>query len=359
MRKSDTILTIPAPDDSPRWSRRGFLLTGASLAGAAIAAPGLLEAARNSGTERIRVAWIGSRASVRAPAPLLRETALGGAVSNSKVEIAAVCDADALRSADLQKRVELWSGRKVAAFADHRRLLASKSVDAVVCAVPVDRRFEVSRDCINAGAHLYVTLPLARNARELKELVTLQEKHPRLKIQLDLELRSNREYEKAARLVREDRIVGDLLACECQRRDNISMCCDIANWFTGERPERARPVPGSPGAVILEYPCGMELRFADAPTRFVGSAGEITPATGNIVYRSTSFKSARVEKLEGETLDPRRPLQSFFDTIIDDLSPFATIYHGRDATLTALLAGEAAREGREVTWKELEEKRDS
>ena len=103
----------------------------------------------------------------------------------------------------------------------------------------------------------------------------------------------------------------------------------------------------------------MELRFADAPTRFVGSAGEITPATGNIVYRSASFKSARVEKLEGETLDPRRPLQSFFDTIIDDLSPFATIYHGRDATLTALLAGEAAREGREVTWKELEEKRDS
>lgn len=58
-----------------------------------------------------------------------------------------------------------------ATFADHRELLASGEVDAVLAAVPHAAHFEVARDTLAAGVHLLLEKPMTLRAADAWELV--------------------------------------------------------------------------------------------------------------------------------------------------------------------------------------------
>ncbi|MFG2698616.1 Gfo/Idh/MocA family protein [Kitasatospora sp. NPDC048407] len=81
------------------------------------------------------------------------------------VRLAAVCD----RDADLLREFE---GR-VGCFTDHRELLATGGLDAVVVTVPNDLHLTICRDALRAGLPVCVEKPLALRATEGAELASL------------------------------------------------------------------------------------------------------------------------------------------------------------------------------------------
>lgn len=58
-------------------------------------------------------------------------------------------------------------------FRDHRDLLASDSIDAVVVCTPIHTHHEVARDALNSGRHVLVEKPLAASVLEGAELLHL------------------------------------------------------------------------------------------------------------------------------------------------------------------------------------------
>jgi predicted dehydrogenase len=56
-------------------------------------------------------------------------------------------------------------------FRDHRDLLASDSVDAVVVCTPIHTHHEIARDALDSGRHVLVEKPLAASVREGAQLV--------------------------------------------------------------------------------------------------------------------------------------------------------------------------------------------
>jgi predicted dehydrogenase len=61
-------------------------------------------------------------------------------------------------------------------FTDHRELLSSGLVEAVLVCLPINVNAEVSADCLNAGLHVLCEKPLAHDLEPARELTSLAEK---------------------------------------------------------------------------------------------------------------------------------------------------------------------------------------
>jgi predicted dehydrogenase len=86
-------------------------------------------------------------------------------------EVTALCDVSPLILEQLGK---LWSIRALAT--DHRELVASDEVDAVLVANPNAFHAEVTLDAIAAGKHVLVEKPMCITRREANQIITAQEK---------------------------------------------------------------------------------------------------------------------------------------------------------------------------------------
>ena len=84
------------------------------------------------------------------------------------VELTAVCTTKPESAEEARKKF----GAKLA-FHDYREMLASKEIDAVAIVIRVPSHFEPTRAAIEAGKHVYVEWPLARNTAEAEELTAL------------------------------------------------------------------------------------------------------------------------------------------------------------------------------------------
>ena len=61
-------------------------------------------------------------------------------------------------------------------FTDYKELLASSDIDAVIIATPTSTHHEIAIDSLNAGKHIFIEKPIARNYQEAKEINSLAEK---------------------------------------------------------------------------------------------------------------------------------------------------------------------------------------
>ena len=162
-----------------RASRRSFLkrsaAASAALVGANFAAPFWLRAAGANDDVRLAVVGVGSRVKI------------GGQGRNEirsfrqvpGVRIVALCDVD---SANLGPEVESFQKRneKVAAYADVRRLLESKDVDAVVVTTPNHWHALVTIWACQAGKDVYVQKPASYNIFEGRKMVEAAAKYHRI-----------------------------------------------------------------------------------------------------------------------------------------------------------------------------------
>lgn len=114
----------------------------------------------------------------------------------SNVEFAAVCDVYEPNAA----RAREWAGPQAKQYADFRKLLENKDIDAVVVATPDHwHAIPVILAC-EAGKDVYVEKPLAHNVLEGKAMVAAARRHNRI-VQAGMQHRSAPHYGEVAQLV--------------------------------------------------------------------------------------------------------------------------------------------------------------
>ncbi len=187
------------------FTRRQFLAS-TSAAGAAIGFGTIGLAAPTSGkdstgpNEDIRVACIGIRGRGNAH--------MSGLESVPGTKVVALCDIDQSvlnsRTDQLQKR----TGRKIKRFADYRKLVEDKDIDAVGVSTPNHTHALIGIAAMQSGKDVYLEKPCSHNIWEGRQLVAAARKYKRM-CQHGTQGRSCPAIEEAMGKIREG-IIGDV-----------------------------------------------------------------------------------------------------------------------------------------------------
>jgi len=167
-----------------RLTRRGFLRS-AMATGVALAAPG---ASRNVawGSERgandaIGVAVVGVRGR--------GQSHIQSTAATKGLRLVALCDVDSTVLAENVRKTE-GRGGKVAGFADVRKLLECKDVDAITIATPNHWHSLIGIWACQAGKDVYIEKPVSHHLWEGRMLVEAARKHGRV-VQVGTQARAN------------------------------------------------------------------------------------------------------------------------------------------------------------------------
>jgi predicted dehydrogenase len=175
----------------PRLSRRSFLESTAA-GGALLALPAstyraaLLAQDKPSETVRVGCIGVGNQGK--------------GNLNQVRKHVVAVCEADKDRLAAAAADVEK-GGAKPQAFADHRKLLEMKDLDAVVVTTPDHWHALMTIDACKAGKDVYCEKPLTLVVAEGRAMVTAARENKRV-VQTGSQQRSGKEFRQACELVR-------------------------------------------------------------------------------------------------------------------------------------------------------------
>ncbi len=179
-----------------------------AVAGAAAALAGALPAARALGAgERVRVGVIGTgnRGSQLISALLKCPDA----------QVVALCDVYAPHLEAQAARV----GDGAARFADYRRMVEAKDIDAVVVATPDHWHALQTIDACSAGKDVYVEKPLSLTIVEGRKMVEAARRHNRV-VQVGLQRRSSGMYARLGETIRGGGI-GKVTVARCYRLNNM------------------------------------------------------------------------------------------------------------------------------------------
>src|SRR5438094_7201387 len=83
-----------------------------------------------------------------------------------RCEVVGVCDREPLMARQLYERFPI---RRY--FSDVGELLTEAKPDVVHITTPPQSHFEIARQCLESGCHVYVEKPFTLNAREAQDLV--------------------------------------------------------------------------------------------------------------------------------------------------------------------------------------------
>ena len=83
------------------------------------------------------------------------------------MDVKACCD---VLPDQLEKALKKTTG-KVIAYTDYRKLLADKTIDAVLIATPFSTHAKIALDAMEAGKHIYCEKTMAKGYSDIKELV--------------------------------------------------------------------------------------------------------------------------------------------------------------------------------------------
>ena len=181
-------------------NRRYFLMGTAALA----AAP---KKSRSSPNDTIRVACIGVGnpdigVKGQGRVHLQRYSEM------RNVEVAAVCDVDSRLLALGQDTVEKLGRKRPAGFADMRKILDDKSLDAVSIATPDHLHALQAIWACQAGKDVYLEKPCSHNIFEARQIVAAARKYNRI-VQHGLNARSGVAIREAVQKMREG-LIGDV-----------------------------------------------------------------------------------------------------------------------------------------------------
>lgn len=142
--------------------------------------------------------------------------------AQNDVEIAYVCDVDALRMDAAAKAVESIGGKTPKAVKDLRRVLEDKAVDAVIIATPDHWHAPATILACSAGKHVYVEKPCSHNIREGRLMIEAARGAKRV-VQTGTQSRSTEHVRRAMDLLHSGAI-GEVLVAKVwnsQLRANI------------------------------------------------------------------------------------------------------------------------------------------
>ena len=125
------------------------------------------------------------------------------------VEIRAVCDVFRPNAEAAAK----LAGGAPAIYADYRRVLERKDIDAVVVATPDHWHPLIMVQACEAGKDVYVEKPISHNVREGRLMVEAARRHRRV-VQVGIQQRSGAHFQRAAQAVR-DGAIGKVHFAQC------------------------------------------------------------------------------------------------------------------------------------------------
>lgn len=178
-----------------------------ALAGAALAGCGRTVRAKASGAVRFGMIGVGARGSFLLER--LKNVDSG--------RCTALCDVYEPNLAAARKLAPAG----VKTYRDYRCLLEDPQVDAVLVATPLYRHFEMTRDALLAGKHVFCEKSLVFRAWEVRALRELTESRPKQVLQTGLQRRYSPFY-RAARQMVEKGLLGDVMHIRAQWHRNGS-----------------------------------------------------------------------------------------------------------------------------------------
>jgi predicted dehydrogenase len=127
-------------------------------------------------------------------------------LGSKQARVVAVCDVNALRRDDAQRRVDShYGGKGCAAYGDFRELIARDDIDVVHCATPDHWHVLVALEAARAGKDMYVEKPLGLSLAWDQALRNEIQLHGNV-FQFGTQHRSERNFRFACELVRNGRI---------------------------------------------------------------------------------------------------------------------------------------------------------
>jgi myo-inositol 2-dehydrogenase/D-chiro-inositol 1-dehydrogenase len=357
------------------FSRRIFLASSAAL----------LQAQPN---DTIRVAFIGvgNRGSF-----LLKHM-----LKVPGVKIVAICDInpDTLKAAIGQAAA---SGQSPDGYAEYRKVLDRKDIDAVVIATPVDFHKEMAIASLEVGKNVYCEKPMAVTPEDCRQVTNAAASAKGI-FQAGFQLRHDPNRAASMKFVKSGGI-GQVLFLQAYRNtgdlprrtpwyfdrtrsgDNIvEQAChiiDLMVWAAGSHPLRAYGSGGvnlfknePPGrttmdnyTVIFEFPDDIRCSFTQLyfdPPGFTGIKERVFGSLGAIDLAAASFselgkRGERKIDADNAGQDPTyMSLAAFIDNARGKNKPLNNADSARISTLTAMLGRKSIYERRVVTWEEVD-----
>jgi myo-inositol 2-dehydrogenase / D-chiro-inositol 1-dehydrogenase len=363
-------------------SRRYF------LAGTTVAA-GMASA--QSGEQRVGTAVIGTgnRGSYL----------LKGVIAQPDAKVVALCD---IKPDRLDKAATAAVRDNPATYADWRKVIERKDVDAVFIATPPHLHAEMAIAALQAGKNVYCEKPIGINAAQVRAVVAAARASKKVFVP-GQQLRSLKQVGDAIRQIHEG-VIGDVIMVKAQREATADLPhdgssgdwyfdvtksggylieqsvhnLDLVNWAIGAHPVRAcgfgatmlykNDPPGRTifdcGSITYEYPNGVTMAFtqnvfhpATMPNggQYVyvfGTKGAVDLMGGTTLY--PPGREAKPYALAAKQEEPPFAHQAaFYDAITKGGKLPADITIGATAALTAILGHEAMTRQKVVTWSDL------
>jgi predicted dehydrogenase len=127
-------------------------------------------------------------------------------------QITAVCDVLDFRLAAAQK---LSKNGELKAYADYRKLLDDKDVDAVIVAVPLNLHYPIATDVIKSDRHLYLEKTMTYNIEQALDLVNLMHERNKQILQVGHQYRYSPLYYRVKEMVNKG-FLGKVTQVDCR-----------------------------------------------------------------------------------------------------------------------------------------------
>jgi len=177
---------------------RRYFLMGAAAAAGQLAVKGLA-----SPNDTVRIACVGVRGQ--------GNSHIHQYLKMPNVEIAAICDIDEAVLNQRLSEVQAKSGKRPAGYADIRKLLEDKSIDAVSIATPNHSHTLQTVWSCQAGKDVYIEKPCSHDLFESRQIVAAARKYGRL-VQHGTNSRSGPAVQEAVQKMREG-LIGEVYMC--------------------------------------------------------------------------------------------------------------------------------------------------
>lgn len=117
---------------------------------------------------------------------------------NTSFRLTGICDVLEFR---LKEAEMAYGASGLKQYADYRKLLEDKSIDAVMIATPLNSHYAVAVAAIEAGKHVYLEKTMTYSIEEAQKLVKLLERHPKQVLQVGHQYRYTPLYYRVKEMI--------------------------------------------------------------------------------------------------------------------------------------------------------------
>jgi predicted dehydrogenase len=323
---------------------------------------------------------------------------LQGVLRQPNARVLALCD---IKPDRLDKAASAAARDNPATYADWRRIIDRKDIDAVFIATPPYLHSEMAVAAIKAGKHVYCEKPIGITPAEVRAILDAAKTSDKVFV-AGQQLRSQRQLGETVHKIREG-VIGDVIMVKAQRHAATDLDhdgtsgdwyfdvtksggylieqsvhnLDLCNWAIGAHPTRScgfgaivlykNDPPGRTifdcGSLTYDYPNSVKMSFtqnvfhpASMPNgnQYVyvyGSKGAVDLMTGNMYPPGRGAQpvvlSAKVQE------DQFAHIAAFYESITKGTPPPVDVKIGATAALTAILGHQAMVQQKVVNWSDL------